>query len=155
MLRGSETRRVQSEFTARSPDWMPVPTTGRVMPATTGPMPRPSFQRMLALGCLAVGCLLPGEAMLAQGREDGPHARLPESVRRIERETGGKVLQVRPIRRGERELYRMKVLTPDGRVRIVQDDPRWPRTKDPDRQDRPPSRPPAAEDSGRPPPDPF
>lgn len=56
--------------------------------------------------------------------DDDPHARLYESVRRIEQETGGKVLQVRPIQRGDREVYRMKVLTPDGRVKIVQDDPK-------------------------------
>jgi hypothetical protein len=55
------------------------------------------------------------------------YARLPESVQRVENETGGKVLQVKPIQRGDREVYRMKVLTPDGRVRVVQDDPRHPR----------------------------
>jgi hypothetical protein len=63
----------------------------------------------------------------AAGNDNEPHGRLPESVRRVERETGGKVLQVRPIQRGDREIYRMKVLTPDGRVRVVQDDPRHPR----------------------------
>jgi hypothetical protein len=45
----------------------------------------------------------------------------------VERDTGGKVLQVKPIQRGDREIYRMKVLTPDGRVKVVQDDPRHPR----------------------------
>ncbi|MGQ0802010.1 MAG: hypothetical protein ACT4NL_18085 [Pseudomarimonas sp.] len=49
---------------------------------------------------------------------------MPESVRRIESETGGRVLQVRPIQRGNREIYRMKVLTPEGRIRVMQDDPR-------------------------------
>lgn len=60
----------------------------------------------------------------AETDEEQPYARLPESIRRVERETGGKVLQVRPIQRGDREVYRMKVLTPEGRVRIMQDDPR-------------------------------
>jgi hypothetical protein len=59
------------------------------------------------------------------------HSRLPESVQRVERETGGKVLQVMPIQRGDREVYRMKVLTPEGRVRVVQDDPRHPREETP------------------------
>ena len=45
-------------------------------------------------------------------------------MQRVERETGGTVLSARPIRRGDREVYRMKVLTPEGRVRVVQDDPR-------------------------------
>jgi hypothetical protein len=60
----------------------------------------------------------------AAGREEDPRARLPESIRRIETETGGRVLQVRPMQRGDREIYRMKVLTPEGRVRVMQDDPR-------------------------------
>jgi hypothetical protein len=55
------------------------------------------------------------------------YPRLPESVQRVEQDTGGKVLQVQPIQRGDREVYRMKVLTPDGRIRVIQDDPRHPR----------------------------
>jgi hypothetical protein len=78
-----------------------------------------------ALSALSLSAVLP-----AQEREERPHARLPDSVRRIERETGGKVLQVRPIQRGDREIYRMKVLTPDGRVKIVQDDPKRPRERE-------------------------
>lgn len=57
-------------------------------------------------------------------QQDGVHDDLPAAVARVERETGGKVLQVKPIQRGDREVYRMKVLTPDGRVKIVQDDPK-------------------------------
>lgn len=53
-----------------------------------------------------------------------PYAALPEAVARVESETGGKVLQVRAIQRGDREVYRMKVLTPEGRVKIVHDDPK-------------------------------
>jgi hypothetical protein len=67
--------------------------------------------------------------------ETGQFSRLPESVQRIETETGGKVLQVRPIQRGDREIYRMKVLTPEGRVRVVQDDPRHPRDHTPPGRD--------------------
>jgi hypothetical protein len=77
-----------------------------------------------SLFLLALALALPA---VAEERSDGPHSRLPESVRRVERETGGKVLQVRPIQRGDREIYRMKVLTPDGRVKIMQDDPKRPR----------------------------
>jgi hypothetical protein len=51
------------------------------------------------------------------------HANLPESVRRVERETGGEVLRAEPMQRDGREVYRLKVLTADGRVRVVQDDP--------------------------------
>jgi hypothetical protein len=44
-------------------------------------------------------------------------------VRQVER-SGGRVLQAEPMQRGGREVYRFKVLTPEGRVRVVQGDPR-------------------------------
>ena len=50
-------------------------------------------------------------------------SRLPDSVRRVERQTGGEVIRAEPMQRDGREVYRMKVLTRDGRVRVVQDDP--------------------------------
>jgi hypothetical protein len=63
-----------------------------------------------------------------------------DSVRRVERQTGGEVIRAEPMQRDGREVYRMKVLTRDGRVRVVQDDPQaqTPR-KGPrqDAQDRP------------------
>jgi hypothetical protein len=49
--------------------------------------------------------------------------RLPESVSRIERETGGRVLSAEPRQRGGREMNRIKVYTPEGRVRVMWDDP--------------------------------
>jgi hypothetical protein len=55
-------------------------------------------------------------------RSSGPTATgLPASVRRIERETGGEVLKAQPIQRDGREVYRVKVLTPQGRIRVVED----------------------------------
>lgn len=48
---------------------------------------------------------------------------LPDSVRRVERTTGGEVLRAEPMQRDGREVYRMKVLTADGRIRVVQEDP--------------------------------
>jgi hypothetical protein len=119
------------------------------------PCPAPRSRCLLLtllVGALAVPCLaLP---VTAQERDERPHARLPESVRRIERETGGKVLQVRPIQRGDREIYRMKVLTPDGRVKIVQDDPKRPRERAVERDpagEQPPER--RRGDQAPPPPD--
>lgn len=52
---------------------------------------------------------------------------LRDSVRRVERETGGRVLRVEPVRRGGQDTYRMKVLTPEGRVRVMQDEHQIPR----------------------------
>lgn len=51
---------------------------------------------------------------------------LPDSVRRAERETGGQVLRAQPIERDGREVYRVKVLTPQGRVKVVENDRKAP-----------------------------
>ena len=66
----------------------------------------------------------------AQAPAKGSRATLPESVRRVERQTGGEVLRAEPMQRDGREVYRLKVLTADGRVRVVQDDPSDPPTRD-------------------------
>jgi hypothetical protein len=55
-----------------------------------------------------------------------PTSNLPDSVRRVERETGGEVLRAEPMQQDGHEVYRLKVLTRDGRVRVVQDDPSQP-----------------------------
>ena len=61
----------------------------------------------------------PAQRDHGQGQGQG----LPDSVRRVERQTGGEVLRAEPMQRDGREVYRLKVLTSDGRVRVVQDDP--------------------------------
>jgi hypothetical protein len=55
-------------------------------------------------------------------------------IRQVER-AGGRVLQAEPMQRGGQEVYRFKVLTPEGRVRVMQGDPRDAGT-DPFREDR-------------------
>ena len=62
---------------------------------------------------------------------------LPDSVRRVERQTGGEVLSAEPMQRDGREVYRLKVLTADGRVRVVQDDPDKPKPREQQRQPEP------------------
>lgn len=65
-----------------------------------------------------------------QAREPAPAEQekgsLPDSVRRVERQTGGEVLRAEPMQRDGREVYRLKVLTSDGRVRVMQEDPSEP-----------------------------
>lgn len=56
-------------------------------------------------------------------RDDQRDGDLPASVRRIQRETGGEVLKAQPIQRDGREVYRVKVLTPQGRIRVYEDEP--------------------------------
>lgn len=69
----------------------------------------------------------------------GQREELPDSVRRVERETGGEVLRAEPMQRDGREVYRFKVLTADGRVRVMQDDPNARRNDRADRDDDAPS----------------
>jgi beta-lactam-binding protein with PASTA domain len=54
---------------------------------------------------------------------------LTDSVRRVERQTGGEVLSAEPMQRDGRQLTRVKVLTNDGRVRVMQVDPQQNRNK--------------------------
>jgi hypothetical protein len=55
-----------------------------------------------------------------------PNSTLPDSVRRVERQTGGEVLRATPMQQDGHEVYRLKVLTRDGRVRVMQADPSQP-----------------------------
>ncbi len=71
-----------------------------------------AMPRILAPVCLLLALL--GAPISAFGQS------LDEAVRRVERETGGRILSAETIRAGEREIHRIKVLTPDGRVRVIQ-----------------------------------
>lgn len=90
----------------------------------------------LAIPCLIL--MLP-MAGFAQGRPPSAEPRLPtrggpafassagqgmpDAVRRVERQTGGQVLNVESMRFQGREIHRVKVLEPGGRIRIIVDDP--------------------------------
>ena len=49
---------------------------------------------------------------------------MSDSVRRVERQTGGQVLSAEPVQGAQGDLYRVKVLDDRGRVRVFMDDPR-------------------------------
>ena len=85
---------------------------------------------------LIAGCVLgAGIAWADKSSKSAPRdGDLPASVRKIERETGGEVLKAQPMQRDGREVYRVKVLTPQGRIRVVEDAP--------PRHDPPPDSPP-------------
>lgn len=48
-----------------------------------------------------------------------PAVTLDQAVRQVQSDTGGKVLSAEPHRLGRRLEYRIKVLTPEGHVRVV------------------------------------
>ncbi len=85
---------------------------------------------LIVVGIIATGSVWakdpkprdPQKATDDENRARG-QSNLPESVRRVERQTGGEVLRAEPMQRDGREVYRVKVLTSDGRVRVIQDDP--------------------------------
>ncbi|HEX5123896.1 MAG TPA: PepSY domain-containing protein [Rhodanobacteraceae bacterium] len=43
-----------------------------------------------------------------------------EAVAKVQQETSGKVLSVQTLMQGKRKVYRIKVLTSDGQVRVIQ-----------------------------------
>ncbi len=71
----------------------------------------------IALRSLLFALLLSvGSPLLAR---DGA-ANLQDAINQVQRETGGRVLSADAVgTSGGRELYRIKVLTPDGRVRVI------------------------------------
>lgn len=71
--------------------------------------------RALLAVLLPILLLNPGSPLLA--REGA--ANLQEAIAQVQRETGGRVLSADTVATGTREVYRIKVLTPDGRVRVV------------------------------------
>src|SRR5688500_13971829 len=87
---------------------------------------RPFLLLAASLGTLPVFAQEPGPAagstappiQVRSQREDAG-----ARVRQVER-AGGRVLQAEPMQRGGQEVYRFKVLTPEGRVRVMQGDPR-------------------------------
>jgi len=86
------------------------------------PAPRPlrCVATVLAL-VLSTGAW--AQSSSRQSPPEPQNSQLPDSVRRVEQQTGGEVLRAEPMQRDGREIYRLKVLTSDGRVRVMQDDP--------------------------------
>ena len=76
-------------------------------------IPRPRAIRILLALLLGLG--------LAAGAVQAQRAvSLQDAVEKVQRETGGKILSAQTVKVGKTKLYRVKVLLPDGRVRVVQ-----------------------------------
>ncbi len=85
----------------------------------------PMLMLLPALGYAQARPQPPAEARLSPRAAFAPQngQGMPEAVRRVERQTGGQVLNVESMRFQGREIHRVKVLEPGGRIRIVVDDP--------------------------------
>lgn len=66
--------------------------------------------RVLAL--LVVAALLPVPVQAAD-------LTVQQAVEQVQRETNAKVLNVQTLQVGKRRIYRIKILTPEGQVRVV------------------------------------
>jgi hypothetical protein len=76
-------------------------------------IPRPRAIRIVLALLLGLG--------LASGAAQAQRAvSLQDAVERVQRESGGKILSAQTVKVGRTRLYRVKVLLPDGRVRVVQ-----------------------------------
>lgn len=71
------------------------------------------FTTWLGTVALALG----GHAFAAQA--GAPALTLEQAVTQVQQDTGGKVLSADPRRVGRHTEYRIKVLTPDGHVRVI------------------------------------
>lgn len=74
------------------------------------------------LSALLLGAVLAASAMATRGQsaEIQGAATLREAVALVERDTGGRILAAETVTTGSTRVYRIKVLTPDGTVRVVQ-----------------------------------
>ena len=59
-------------------------------------------------------------ALVAASDIEAREISVQEAVAQAQRETDGKVLSVQTLNLGKRKFYRIKVLTHDGQVRVVQ-----------------------------------
>lgn len=75
---------------------------------------------------LAMACGLAVCATVADAREPrssasgGAPSSLEQAVKQVQRQTHGHILAADTIQRGQTKVYRIKVLTPDGQMRVMQ-----------------------------------
>jgi len=74
------------------------------------------------LSALLLGAALAASAMATRGQSTQMPgaATLRDAVAMVERDTGGRILAAETVTTGSTRVYRIKVLTPDGTVRVVQ-----------------------------------
>ena len=72
---------------------------------------------LLTTTLAGIALAIAGQALAAQA--GAPTLTLEQAVTQVQQDTGGKVLSADPRRVGHHTEYRIKVLTPDGHVRVI------------------------------------
>lgn len=72
---------------------------------------RSSFIASLVLSASLAFAAAPATAQRATSLQD--------AVERVQKQTGGRILSAETVRVGRQKLYRVKVLTPEGRVQVI------------------------------------
>ena len=73
-----------------------------------------NFRKQLLLVAVAIAAMV--NSPISRAAEISAQ----EAVDRVQKETGGQVLNVQTLRMGNRKIFRIKVLTPSGQVRVVE-----------------------------------
>ena len=76
-----------------------------------------TMYKSFILTLLASVCL--GSAAVASAQSAAPALSMDQAVLKVKQETGGKVLSAEQRGVGHRQEYRIKVLTPEGHVRVM------------------------------------
>lgn len=84
------------------------------MPAKMRTMQARRGTSLLAL-FLVLSCAIVGSAPV-----DAREVSVQEAVAQAQRQVDGKVLSVQTLNVGKRKVYRVKILTRDGQVRVIQ-----------------------------------
>jgi len=74
-------------------------------------------RHLLTTTLAGIALAIAGQALAAQA--GAPTLTLEQAVTQVQQDTGGKVLSADPRRVGHHTEYRIKVLTPDGHVRVI------------------------------------
>ena len=72
---------------------------------------------MVRYKCMLLAALIPLAGTAAQSKQ--PAVTLDQAVLQVQQDTGGKVLSAESRGIGRRVEYRIKVLTPDGHVKVM------------------------------------
>lgn len=110
----------QNASPLRATQFRPNSIAARIVASCSGCIGRVGFVKLdimkqrFASFFLALACALtPYHALAAQ-------LTVQEAIAKVERETGGKVLSAETKHAGKQAIYRIKVLTRDGQVKVVE-----------------------------------